>query len=153
MTDAEVKRIAITHQLQQSDVSILLDARLDGVVVPLKFKQNHALVLELGLNLTVPIPDLDIGESGITATLSFDRTPFWCYIPWPAIYAMLVNNEGGLLFHQSKPADVNIMPTPPAPSEPTNKRSNSFSLVEDDDTEPTAPDNLPAGRPQLKLVD
>jgi len=40
---------------------------------------------EYGLDLPVPIADLEITDAGIKATLSFSRVPCHTFVPWEAI--------------------------------------------------------------------
>jgi hypothetical protein len=40
---------------------------------------------ELGLNLPRPIVDLRVDEQGVSGTLSFHGSPFWCCIRWEAV--------------------------------------------------------------------
>jgi hypothetical protein len=41
--------------------------------------------LEYGLDMPVPIVDMEITEKGIKATLSFARVPFTTFVPWDAV--------------------------------------------------------------------
>lgn len=79
--------------LEGPSLFIHLDPRKEGVAVPQWFKNQSQLVLQVGLNMAVPIPDLDVDDEGITCTLSFNRSPHWCKLPWSAIYA-LVGEDG-----------------------------------------------------------
>lgn len=45
-------------------------------------------VLEYELDAVVPIPDLEVTEAGIRATLSFQRTPHKTFIPWSEVVAI-----------------------------------------------------------------
>ncbi len=71
--------------LEESSMFIHLDPRRPDVLVPKGFMGQPQLVLQVGLNMAIPIPDLHIDEVGISCTLSFNRAPFWCRIPWSAI--------------------------------------------------------------------
>lgn len=42
--------------------------------------------LIFGFDLAVPICDLCVNQHSISGTLSFERTPQWCDIPWSAVY-------------------------------------------------------------------
>ncbi len=72
---------------------IHLDPRRPDVLVPKWFTGQPQLVLQVGLNMAIPIPDLKVDDDGISCTLSFNRSPFWCKIPWTAVYA-LISEDG-----------------------------------------------------------
>lgn len=58
-------------------------------VLPAHLMDSAKVVLMYELDPAgVPIPDLDIGDDGVRATLSFDRTPFKTFVPWGCIRAM-----------------------------------------------------------------
>src|SRR5450631_2121994 len=75
--------------LERSSAYLHLDPRVDGVVVPPWFKKQHRLILQVGLNLPVPIPDLRLDEDGLSCTLSFNRSPFLCIVPWSSVFAIV----------------------------------------------------------------
>jgi hypothetical protein len=83
--------------LKGPSVYVHLDPRHDEVVVPKWFKKQPQLVLQVGLNMAVSIPDLEVRDDGITATLSFSRSPFWCFMPWSAIYAIVGDDGRGMV--------------------------------------------------------
>src|SRR5450432_3124320 len=81
--------------LEQSSVFVHLDPRKPGVVVPPHFRDRPQLVLQIGLNMAVPIPDLDVSDTAITCTLSFSGRGQYCVIPWESVYAMVSEGETG----------------------------------------------------------
>ena len=97
--------------LQGPSVFIHLDPRKPEVVVPPYFKKQSQLVLQVGLNMAIPIPDLKVDDEGVTCTLSFNRRPFWCRLPWTAIYALVgeaLDGEDmkGMLWPDDVPAEI-----------------------------------------------
>jgi stringent starvation protein B len=92
--------------LQGSSLFIHLDPRKAEVVVPLHFKKQAQLVLQVGLNMAVPIPDLQVDDDGLTCTLSFNRAPFWCRLPWSAVYALVGEDKRGMIWPDEVPAEV-----------------------------------------------
>jgi hypothetical protein len=92
--------------LEGPSVFVHLDPRREAVTVPAWFKKQPQLVLQLGLNMPVPIPDLAIEDDGITCTLSFSRTPFWCRLPWHAIYAMVGEDGRAMIWPDDVPPEV-----------------------------------------------
>ncbi len=85
---------------------IHLDPRRPDVLVPKGFMGQPQLVLQVGLNMAIPIPDLHIDEVGISCTLSFNRSPFWCRIPWSAIYALVGEDGRGGVWAEDVPPEI-----------------------------------------------
>lgn len=92
--------------LERSSVYIHLDPRPTSVAVPTWFKSKPQLVLQIGLNMPVPIPDLRLDDSGITCTLSFNRSPFFCVVPWGSVFAMVGDDGRGMVWPDDVPAEV-----------------------------------------------
>ena len=92
--------------LEQASMYIHLDPRADSVQVPAWFKKQPQLVLQVGLNMAVPIPDLHVDETGLSCTLSFNRSPFFCMIPWPAVFALVGENGQAMVWAEDVPAEV-----------------------------------------------
>ena len=92
--------------LERSSVHVHLDPRAPGVVVPIGFKRQPQLVLQVGLNMPVPIPDLRLDEEGMSCTLSFNRTPFFCVMPWQSVYAMVGDDGRGMVWPDDVPPEV-----------------------------------------------
>src|SRR5580698_10018611 len=92
--------------LERSSVHVHLDPRAMGVVVPAGFKKQPQLVLQIGLNMPVPIPDLRLDEEGMSCTLSFNRTPFFCVVPWLCVYAMVGDDGRGMVWPDDVPPEV-----------------------------------------------
>ena len=86
-------RPAVLALLEGPSLFVHLDPRRTGVVVPKWFLGQPQLVLQVGLNMPIPIPDLRVDDDGLSCTLSFSRSPFWCNVQWSAIYA-LVGEDG-----------------------------------------------------------
>jgi stringent starvation protein B len=92
--------------LERSSVYVHLDPRQVDVVVPPKFKRQAQLVLQVGLNMAVQIPDLRLDDDGIGCTLSFDRVPFFCVVPWASVFAMVDTDGRGMVWPDDVPAEV-----------------------------------------------
>jgi hypothetical protein len=92
--------------LESSDVFIHLDPRKEQVAVPPWLKKQPHLILQVGLNMPVAIPDLDVDDDGVTCTLSFNRSPFWCKLPWSAIYALVSKDARGMVWPDDVPPEV-----------------------------------------------
>src|ERR1700682_2243327 len=92
--------------LERSSVYVHLDPRPEAVVVPVGFKKQAQLVLQVGLNMSVPIPDLRLDDDGMTCTLSFNRAPFFCVVPWASVFAMVGDDGRGMVWPDDVPAEV-----------------------------------------------
>jgi stringent starvation protein B len=108
--------------LKGPSVFVHLDPRRDGVVVPKWFKQQFQLVLQVGLNMAVPIPDLEVTDDGISCTLSFNRSPFWCVAPWKAIYALVGEDGRGMIWPDDVPPELAAQAQRPALKVVDNKK-------------------------------
>lgn len=101
------KRDVMLALLEQAEsVFVNFDPRRDGVVVPPHLKRQPRVVLQYGLNMRIPIPDLDVGEEGIGATLSFDRMPTWTFVPWSAVFAIISQDQRGMLWEADLPREI-----------------------------------------------
>jgi stringent starvation protein B len=92
--------------LERSSVHVHLDPRGDGVMVPVWFKKQPQLVLQIGLNMPVPIPDLRLDDEGLSCTLSFNRSPFYCVVPWPSVFAMVGDDGRGMVWPDDVPPEI-----------------------------------------------
>jgi hypothetical protein len=82
------KEAEMLRLLGEGDVFVLLDARRPGVDLPENLKSDLQLILQVGYQMPVPIYDLTVDEFGFSATLSFQRSPYLCRIPWSAVYGL-----------------------------------------------------------------
>lgn len=92
--------------LQGTSLYVHLDPRREQVLVPKHFLDQPQLVLQVGLNMAVNIPDLEVDEEGITCTLSFNRTPFWCRLPWSAVFALVGEDGRGMVWPDDVPGEL-----------------------------------------------
>ncbi|HVR60723.1 MAG TPA: ClpXP protease specificity-enhancing factor SspB [Polyangia bacterium] len=103
------KQDAFLALLREGWTSLHLDARRPGVVVPSHLRTEGHLVLQYGHDLPIPIPDLEIDEYGVRATLSFAKTPHRTVVPWSAVYVVACDDGRGVLYHEDVPEDVSIV--------------------------------------------
>jgi hypothetical protein len=101
--------------LREGWTSLHLDARRAGVIVPPHLRSEPHLVLQYGNDLPIPIPDLEIDEAGVRATLSFSKNLQRTVIPWSAVYVVTCVDGRGVLYHEDVPEDVSIVATHPHP--------------------------------------
>ncbi|HXN30888.1 MAG TPA: hypothetical protein VN894_03460 [Polyangiaceae bacterium] len=100
--------------LERSSVYVHLDPRPASVLVPAKFKTQPKLILQVGLNMALPILDLRLDDEGIGCTLSFDRKPFFCVVPWASVYAMVGDDGRAMVWPDDVPAEVSLQAQPRA---------------------------------------
>ena len=99
------KDVARTLLLRGS-VFVYLDPRSEGVAVPKWLADQPQLVLQVGLDLPVPIPDLRVDDAGVLGTLSFNRAPFTCIVPWSAVFALWGDDGMGMVWPEDMPPEV-----------------------------------------------
>jgi stringent starvation protein B len=104
--DLPPKKDVALALLERSTVFVHLDPRLDTVRVPPRFKRQPQLVLQIGFNMPIPIPDLDLNDDGVTCTLSFKATPHFCSVPWPAVFALIGDDGRGMVWPDDVPREV-----------------------------------------------
>jgi stringent starvation protein B len=92
--------------LERASVFVHLDPRAENVVVPPWLKKQPQLVLQIGLNMAVKIPDLEVGDEAVCCTLSFSRRPHYCYVPWGAVYALVGEDGRGMVWPEDIPPEV-----------------------------------------------
>lgn len=100
------KKDVMVALIQRSSVYIHLDPRREGVRVPPWFKNQPQLVLQVGLNMAIPIRDLGIEDDAVSCTLSFNRSPHFCYVPWGAVYALMGEDGKGMVWPDDIPPEV-----------------------------------------------
>ena len=110
------KQIAEALLSESMSVFIHLDPRRERVSVPPQFRQQPHLILEVGLNMPVPIRDLTVDDEGITCTLSFNRSPFWCRMPWACVFALVSSDQRGMVWPDDVPQEVAFKFQRPAPN-------------------------------------
>jgi hypothetical protein len=100
------KREVAHALLTQGAAFVHLDPRGVDVVVPEWLKRQPQLVLQIGLNMPVPIRDLRVDETGVFGTLSFNRAPFTCMVPWHAVFALVGDDGRGMVWPDSMPPEI-----------------------------------------------
>jgi hypothetical protein len=92
--------------LLKGSVFVHLDPRIESVLVPEWLKRQPQLVLQVGLDMPVPIPDLRVDDFGVFGTLSFNRTAFTCAVPWEAVFAVVGDDGRGMVWPGSMPKEI-----------------------------------------------
>ncbi len=133
------KKDVATALLESQGMFIHLDPRREGVSVPKWLAGQPQLVLQVGLNMPVPIPDLVVDETGISCTLSFNRAPFWCSMPWSAVYALIGEDGRGMVWPEDVPSELSAH----APDKVRTKAKRAaLRRVETEEPEAETPDNI-----------
>ncbi len=92
--------------LLRGSVFVHLDPRTAGMVVPEWLRNQPQLVLQIGLDMPIPIPDLRVDDEGVYGTLSFQRSPFTCRVPWGGIFALVGEDGRGMIWPEDLPAEI-----------------------------------------------
>jgi stringent starvation protein B len=92
--------------LLRGSVFVHLDPRRSGVLVPARLRNQAQVVLQVGLDMPVPIPDLRVDEEGIFGTLSFKGIPFSCFVPWASVFALVGEDSKGMVWSREMPDEV-----------------------------------------------
>jgi len=154
------KKQTLLQYLQRGVTMVHLDARRAGVIVPPQYANDAHLRLNLCYRYS--IPDFEIDERRIQATLSFSGAPFQCILPWESIFGITSHAGDGQVWPEDLPTEV--MQTlgqkerPPAArperpglsAVPRGTRASDRSSAETRDAGPR-PDESPR-RAHLRLV-
>jgi len=132
------KKDVMLALLERSSVFIHLDPRKEDVRVPPWFKKQPQLVLQVGLNMAVRIPDLEVGDDGVGCTLSFNRSPVYCYMPWTSVFALVADDGKGMIWPNDIPKEVAAQQAERAQKEQAKPEIRSV---------PTPPGRKPDSRP------
>ncbi len=92
--------------LLRGSVFVHMDPRREEVEVPPWLKDQPQLVLQVGLDMPVPIPDLRIDDKGVFGTLSFNRAPFTCRVPWKHVFALVGEDGRGMVWPEDLPDEI-----------------------------------------------
>jgi hypothetical protein len=130
------KKEVMLALLDRAEARVHLDARHAGVQLPERFRSEAHLRLDYGYGFQPPIPDLTVDDQGISATLSFNRTPFRTFVPWAAVYLIADFDGNGAVWQEDIPADLkmDVPPepgesAPPPPEPPKKPRPSHLKLV------------------------
>jgi stringent starvation protein B len=107
--------LALLERSNDKGIYVHLDPRHAAVVVPPWFKKQPQLVLQIGLNMAIPIPDLRLDDDGMSCTLSFNRSPFFCVVPWTSVFAIVGDDARGMVWPDDVPAEISRHASPSQP--------------------------------------
>lgn len=86
------KRRLFEQWLAVGMVRITLDPRHADVMVPVGYKRQESLVLNISRRFS--IPEFDVSDERLLVALSFNKATFRCTIPWRTIFAMASKDTG-----------------------------------------------------------
>ncbi|HOU89712.1 MAG TPA: ClpXP protease specificity-enhancing factor SspB [Polyangiaceae bacterium] len=148
------KKEVMLALLEKTSVFIYLDPRQADVVVPSWFKKQPQLVLQVGLNMPVPIRDLSVDDECVSCTLSFNRSPFFCWVPWTAIFALVGEDGRALVWPDDVPPEVAAQaqkvakaagPRAPTAPSPPRARLRAVGGAAEEERAAAPPEPTPAG--------
>lgn len=100
------KKAVFEHLLATGAVRIALDPRIEGVVVPHRFRWDAHLALQFGTKLVPPIEDFVITEGGVSGVLSFGSRREHCIVPWQAVFGVSDLNYRGMIWEEDLPREI-----------------------------------------------
>jgi len=104
------KKDVLDSFLKNGSARLFIDPRREGAVVPAWFSKQPELVLRVGYSLSPPIPDLLVTAEAVSCTLSFNRSPFWCKMPWSVIFAVVSDVNGrGVVWPEDVPLESQLL--------------------------------------------
>ncbi len=99
------KKETLLGFLARGVAMVHLDARRPGVIVPPQYVTDAHL--RLNLSYRYSIPDLEISDECVQATLSFGGRPFRCILPWGAVFGITSHGTGdGQVWPEDLPVEV-----------------------------------------------
>ena len=154
--DDNEKFKAFCELIDRGMTMVTLDSRREGVRVPPSLQGQHQVLLNFSHRFG--LDDFRYDEHAVSASLSFSGQPYFCEIPWSAVWHLRSHvDDTALVFPQSMPpemaqvakelqaaierasaqepsdAEVDPVPEAPAPPQKPAPRSNKpgLRLVED----------------------
>jgi hypothetical protein len=92
--------------LLRGSVFVHLDPRVEGVEVPEWLRDQPQLVLQIGLDMPIPIPDLRVDDFGVFGTLHFQQAPFTCRVQWESVFALVGEDGLAMVWPEDLPSEI-----------------------------------------------
>jgi stringent starvation protein B len=122
------KRQTLLQYLQRGVAMVHLDARRSGVIVPPQYARDAHL--RLNLSYRYAIPDFEIDDRRIQATLSFSGAPFQCTLPWESIFGITSHAGDGQVWPEDLPTEVmQTLSRPEQDTPPARKERPGLAAV------------------------
>lgn len=74
------KHEAVLELLEKGTVQIAIETA--NATLPIDLKQQSHVILDIGYDMAIPIPDLKVDHRGVSGTLVFNHRPAWVYFRW-----------------------------------------------------------------------
>jgi stringent starvation protein B len=144
--------LALLERSNDRGIYVHLDPRRPGVTVPPWFKKQPQLVLQIGLNMAIPIPDLRLDDDGMRCTLSFSGSPFYCVVPWSVVFAIVGDDARGMVWPDDVPVEVSRQAAPPRAVETPARPKEGWKPEPEAKAEASTKPKKPRKRPALAAV-
>ncbi|MDB5716151.1 MAG: Stringent starvation protein [Sphingomonadales bacterium] len=109
-------------------VHVASKSKRDDLKLPSKYRNQDQTVLQFGLDMPIPIHNLEINVASISGTLSFGGTPFFCNVPWECVFAIVGDDAKGIVWNEDMPAGIQAALARLEDVEETGKPNNVVSL-------------------------
>ena len=103
MIDSSEKEMTLSKWFEGDHVLLHLDARREGVDVPVAFRTNHSLTLKVSGLFQGPTT---WNQQSVVALLKFNGEYFRCVIPWAAIWGMTSAESEQKIWPEDLPTEV-----------------------------------------------
>lgn len=85
-----LKHDAVQALMAHGVVRLVILPKSTGCLLPDHLLERDAVALDIGVDMPIPIRDLTVDHFGVRGTLSFNRRPFACVVPWAAVVGAAV---------------------------------------------------------------
>jgi stringent starvation protein B len=147
------KKELLERMLERGMAMIHLDARRADVDVPLQYRSDPQL--RLNLSYRFQGGDLHVDGDGVRATLSFSGIPHTCVVPFDAVFAMVSHITGESFFFptDAPPEALAGLAAIVGPLDEEGDASKKGSTESPTDAMSSASQRLAGGRPALRAID
>lgn len=92
----QIPKYRMAEMLLQTGETVVvhLSPKVAEVDVPDWLMGKDQIVLEIGRDMAVPIPDLHVSEQGFSGTLVFRGYPRYVFVPWTAVFGIYLKSTG-----------------------------------------------------------
>lgn len=146
------KLAAFQELIARGKTMVTLDARRPGVRVPPRFKDELQLNLDFSTRFA-GVVDFEWDDVGVRSTLTFGGQPFFCEVPWSAVWAMRSHVDNQMLLWPEDLPEEMLAQIPEAQMILKSKREDEEARDKPDDDGDKPDGGGPGkGRPGLRLV-